>query len=98
MSYSESVFNQNLVHPCLYSTATLAQTGSRYTPYYVPREEPLNATNEQLKTVADRYSYASVESFQKLKLYYIQTSDKYTCVKKWLKKELIKYLNCRRMS
>jgi hypothetical protein len=35
-----------------------------------------------MKTVADQYSYASIESFQKLKLYYIQASGKYTCVKK----------------
>jgi hypothetical protein len=48
-----------------------------------------------MKTVADQYSHASVESFQKLKLYYIQASGKYTCVKRWLRNELTKYLNYR---
>jgi hypothetical protein len=38
-----------------------------------------------IKTVADRFSYASAESFQKIKLYFIQASGKETQVKqeKW---------------
>lgn len=41
-----------------------------------------------IKTVADRFSYASVKSFQKLKLYFIQASGKETHIKQERGKKL----------
>lgn len=60
MSYSESVFNQSLLYPCLITTANYLKKTSTCDPFFVPGEESLSAINLQLESIGAKVDHRKV--------------------------------------
>lgn len=87
MTHSESLFNTNLIFPCLLATVSLLNSTTNFTAVFVPGEEPLKAMTSQLnhgksKAVDNRKTYHAdavvrAGDFSGLEILLLETSGRY---------------------